>query len=71
MYESPIEILYGAIQDKIVKESEDRIMYEVNRQVGVNVKKEELLKALEYDRHQYEKGYEDAMTEFKAKLKDN
>lgn len=30
---------------------------------GVNVDKEELLKALKYDREQYEKGYRDAKAE--------
>lgn len=31
----------------------------------INVDKEELLKALIYDRGQYDKGYEDAMNEVK------
>lgn len=35
------------------------------KKVGINVDKEELLKALIYDRVQYDKGYEDAMNEVK------
>lgn len=35
------------------------------KKVDINVDKEELLKALIYDRGQYDKGYEDAMNEVK------
>lgn len=58
MYKSPIEIIYGGMQTRL----EGEILLAV-QQVGVNVDKEELIKALDYDRKQYEKGYADAMME--------
>ena len=38
-------------------------IFKAIQKVGINVDKEELLKALIYDRGQYDKGYEDAMNE--------
>lgn len=61
MYESPIEKIYGEIHSKIIKQDEEQLLYQVNQAVGYNVNKDELLKALQYDRHQYEKGYADAI----------
>ena len=54
MYESPIKIITGQIKTNY----EDEIFRAVQN-VGINVDREELLKALEYDREQYEKGYKD------------
>lgn len=54
MYISPIELILSDIQMK----TEEHIVKAVQR-VGVNVDKEELVKALKYDREQYEKGYAD------------
>ena len=54
-YQSPIELIQSEmkmrVEDGIVKAVQD---------VGVNVDKDELLKALAYDRDQYNKGYHDA-----------
>lgn len=60
MYNSPIELF----QEDMNVELEGTILKAVAN-VGVNVNKEELLKALNYDRKQYEKGYKDAMYEVK------
>lgn len=60
-YESPITAIYEQISNQINQDFEDRIMAEVKMKVDVNVDKEELLKALNYDRGQYEKGKEDAI----------
>ena len=54
MYESPIKIITGKMQTRF-----DDEIYSAVQNVGINVDREELLKALEYDRGQYEKGYED------------
>lgn len=54
MYQSPIEIIYDNMRMKIEGE-----VYKAVQRVGVNVDKEELLKALQYDRGQYKRGYED------------
>ena len=56
MYESPIDIIYGEIETQF----ENDVLKAVQR-VGVNVNKEELLKALQYDREQYSKGYADCL----------
>ena len=58
MYESPLELVCTDIVTKITKETDDMI-YSAVQQVYPNINKEELVKALEYDRHQYEKGYDD------------
>ena len=39
------------------------------RKVGVNVDKGELIKALQYDRNQYAKGYKDGKNDILDKLK--
>lgn len=60
-YESPITAIYEQIENQITQDFENRLMAEVKMKVDVNVDKDELLKALEYDRHQYEKGRDDAI----------
>jgi len=60
MYDSPIELFQGDMKVEL----EGTILKAVAN-VGVNVDKEELLKALNYDREQYQKGYEDAMNDVK------
>ena len=59
MYESPIELVYHETFPKLIKQQEDLIMRGC-LDVGVYVNKEELVKALQYDRGQYEKGYADS-----------
>ena len=56
MYKSPIEIMH----DELKMEMEGQVLKAVQR-VGVTVDKEELIRALKYDREQYEKGYEDGL----------
>lgn len=53
-YESPINIIYGQMQLQM----ENEVCSAVQK-VGINVNKDELIKALAYDRCQYEKGYAD------------
>ena len=53
-YESPI----NAIETELKIFYEDGVLKAV-RSVGFDVNKEELLRALKYDRDQYEKGYRD------------
>lgn len=54
MYKSPIEIINGKMQTQI-----DGDIYRAVQNVGINVDRTELLKALEYDRGQYDKGWEE------------
>jgi Zn finger protein HypA/HybF involved in hydrogenase expression len=58
MYKSPIELIIADIQNQIAKEQDEEI-YKAVVSVGISVDKEELVKALEYDRKQYLMGYED------------
>lgn len=59
MYESPINQIL--VEMKITYENE---CMKAVQSVGFDVNKEELLKALQYDRNQYDKGYADAIQEF-------
>ena len=61
MYESPIAIITTEYQSSI----DDEVL-RVTRKIGINVDKDELLKALKYDRGQYEKGYADGKAERKT-----
>lgn len=54
MFESPIKIITDGMRTEI----EGQVLRAVQN-VGVIVDKEELLKALQYDREQYSKGYAD------------
>lgn len=51
-YESPIEVVMG--QMRIEQENN---IYKAIQDYGVSVDKDELIKALKYDRYQYERGY--------------
>ena len=49
MYESPIDVLMSNIQTQIIEQQEETI-YNAVFDIGVNVKKDELIRALAYDR---------------------
>ena len=68
MYLSPIEKIYGELQTQMAQEDERMVMKAV-RQVGINVDKDALIKALQYDRNQYAKGYEDGKNEVLDKIR--
>lgn len=51
-YESPITIAIGQMRME-----QDNNIYRAIQEYGVDVDKDELIKALRYDREQYEKGY--------------
>ena len=58
-YESPVSLFYQQVADAITQDQENKIMAEIKYQMAVDINKEELLKALKYDRDQYDKGYKD------------
>ena len=68
MYEAPIKMM----QHQLRTEEENGILKAI-MDVGVVVNKEELIKALQYDRGQYDKGYNDGylegIKEFAERLK--
>ena len=55
MYESPIKVIQGELETQL----EGEILKAVHR-VGVTVYRDELIRALRYDREQYQKGFDDA-----------
>ena len=59
MYKSPIELIVSNYRTKL----DDELLATVEQKIGFVVDKEELLKALRYDRDQYNKGYNDAIKE--------
>lgn len=69
MYESPIVLMEKV--DKISKDFGEKLedhVVEVIRSYYVDVDKEELLKALEYDRDQYDKGFKDGFEKAKKEM---
>ena len=61
MYNSLIELLESPIHDVIkqMNEEKENYIYQCVADIGVNIDKSELIKALQYDRDQYEQGYRD------------
>lgn len=53
-YKSPIDVIRGAIETQF-----ENNVYKAVQQYGISVDKDELIKALKYDRGQYEAGYMD------------
>lgn len=64
MYDSPIEI----IQTQMQMQMDEGILKAVQG-VVIDVNKEELIKALAYDREQYSKGYKDGVIALAERLK--
>lgn len=67
MWECPITTYISEIINQQMIERENAITLKVSETIGVDVNREELIKALNYDRHQYEKGYADAKAEYAPK----
>lgn len=63
-YESPIKI----IADELKTKMEGDVMTTI-QSYDITVDKEALLKALEYDRNQYEEGYRDGYNDAVAEVK--
>lgn len=59
MYKSPIEMLTQSFNFQV-----ENGVYKAVESYGINVDKDELLKALQYDRNQYDKGFADGYSEF-------
>lgn len=62
-YESPITKAVKEIEEELMKQEEHLCMMTVSREVGYSVDKDELIKTLNYDREQYDKGYRDGARE--------
>lgn len=57
-YESPIKMYIDKVTNNIIQEEEDHIISEIHK-LGIVIDKEELMRALQYDRSQYELGFHD------------
>lgn len=68
MYECPITVYTQEILNHMVIERENVITTKISETIGVDINREELIKALNYDRQQYEKGYADAKAEYESML---
>ena len=71
MYESPIKIIESTIDSiykDIVKKKDDAIFAEIQSSFGVDLDRGELIRALQYDRFQYDKGYADGKRDAMADL---
>lgn len=65
MYESPIKTVVSDFETKFIKERE-RNIYRAVQKYDIHVDKDELIKALNYDRQQYQKGFDDGYRSFAA-----
>lgn len=81
-YESPINIFIKNDMNDIIEERDNFITTRIIEEVGLDINKDELIKALAYDRDQYnrgyingeiagyKRGYEDALEKMDARLKE-
>ena len=68
-YESPITIIRKEVENAYNSWVEDNV-FKMISSLGIKVDKDELVKALKYDRQQYERGYNVASLEFQNKALD-
>ena len=63
MYRSPINLLFPGFDEEIcdIAKKQDAMVFDAVARVGVTVDKDELLRALRYDRGQYDKGFNDGI----------
>lgn len=63
-YESPVQIYLSQMQGQL-----EEGIYNTVRSYGIDVNKDELIKALINDRHQYVRGFKDGVKKFAEMLK--
>lgn len=68
MYKSAIT-LYAQNMETQQRQQQEQTVWECVNALGVVVDKEELFKALKYDRDQYNKGYKDGVNEVLGKIR--
>ena len=69
MYESPIKMIVDNIQTQMIQQEEEQLLVQVQKSLGFDIDKNELLKVLKYDRDQYEKGYKDGKNDVLNKIR--
>ena len=72
MYESPINIEYTTLDQMLqaISEQMDDAVYQAIINCGIHINKDELIKAIVYDRNQYKKGFTDGIELFVTRLKE-
>ena len=68
MYESPIKLYVQDMEAKL-RQQQEQAIWETVSKYEVAVDKEELIKALKYDRDQYSRGYKDGANEVLDKIR--
>ena len=66
-YESPITMAVRNHVDKMMEERDNEIVARISQEMALDINKEELMKALQYDRDQYSKGYRDGYRDAEIK----
>ena len=61
MYVSPITEIVSDVASEMVKDQENNLVMQIKKEILYDIDKNELIKALKYDRQQYEKGYQDGL----------
>ena len=59
-YESPLELIVNDMALEMSKKFDSEVLTAIKK-YHIDVNKDELIKALQYDRGQYEKGYQDGL----------
>lgn len=65
---SPIELIYREAETEFVKHTEEGIMAKIESTLEVKVDRDELIKAMHYDREQYRKGCENGYKKRDAEI---
>ena len=68
MYESPIQEVFSGIHIDTLKDAADAYIVRAVQKMDIEVDRDELIRALQYDRDQYLKGYTDGLA-FKQQVK--
>lgn len=61
MYESSINQVMSKISSEMKECEDNQLMCKIRQTIGYDIDKTELVRALRYDRQQYEKGYADGL----------
>ena len=56
-YESPITGYMSHFAQQVIEQREDAVVAQIREQIGINVDKDELVRALNYDRNRFDEGY--------------
>lgn len=68
-WESPITQIYKEIEQNLIQNTEETMMLEVRQQIGFDIDKEKLIKALEYSKDSYYEGLNAAKSTYEERLK--